>query len=174
MNNLKNAKIIAYSDGSCKNNGTDYAKGSWAYIIKYDNIEIHSAGYEGYTTNQRMEMLAVINILKEIRKRWKNQSLFIEIFSDSKYVVNGTNNWMFKWERNNWKRSKESEVKNLDLWKQLFSLVNEMKPKICWIKGHSGNTYNELCDDISNNAVIFKADYYKLIRKPANNKSVDI
>jgi len=175
-------KLFAYADGACHGNGSANARGGWAFIIQFDNKtkEIHAAGYVKNTTNQRMEMLAVIKILEEIKVRWANLSLPIIIFSDSKYVVKGATDWMFKWERKGWTRQYRRindkgnnrpdavKVANLDLWKKMFGLVNEIKPVIQWVKGHSGNKYNELCNDLASTAINVQSDCFKIIRNPAN------
>ena len=173
MNNLY--KIIAYADGACSNNGKRNSKGGWAFIIRFDDNkkEIHSAGYSEMTTNQRMELLAMIKVLEEIKQRWPNLTEDIIVKSDSQYVVNGSNDWMFKWEKNGWKRSvgknKLAEVVNLDLWKKIYELVNDLHPTIRWIKGHAGHKYNELCDNLASAAVEAQSDYYKIVRLPTGN-----
>jgi ribonuclease HI len=176
MNNTGTEKnildIIVYTDGSCINNGTDNSKGGWSFIIKYgNNKEIHSAGYcENITTNQRMEVTAVIKSLEEILCKWQDSNLSVTLFSDSQYVVKGINNWMTEWEKNDWCKSKKgkksSKVLNSDLWKKLFDLVARVQPTVFWIKGHSGDDYNELCDDLASTAISMKSDYYNVFRKP--------
>ena len=167
---LDNYEIIGYADGACRENGSINSKGGWAFVIRFDNNskEIHSAGYSGTTTNQRMEMTAVIKILEEIEKRWKDRKVSAIIFSDSKYVVNGSTKWMFDWEKKGWQRTAKKncrgDLKNLDLWKIMFHLVTKIQPNICWIKGHSGQKYNELCDDLATTAIAACSDYYKAIR----------
>jgi ribonuclease HI len=154
-------------------------------VIQFDGNrkEIHAAGYVETTTNQRMELTAIIKALEEIQKRWTDTNQSVLLFSDSQYVVKGSNLWMFSWEKNGWKRGKStgknekkekktssSEISNLDLWKKVFVLVNEIKPEIRWIKGHSGNPYNELCDALAGTAIKTKSDYYNLVRKPSTQE----
>jgi ribonuclease HI len=165
-------KIIVYTDGACRNNGSKSSKGGWSFVILFDNNkkEIHAAGYSEMTTNQRMELTATIKALEEIRTRWSNSNIPVVILSDSQYVVKGASNWMFKWEQKGWKKLNKSnsksrgEVVNLDLWKKMFELVNEIHPSFEWIKGHAGYKYNELCDDLATVAVDMRSDYYKTIR----------
>jgi ribonuclease HI len=181
----KKYEIAVYVDGACWNNGFKNSKGGWSFVIQFDGNrkEIHAAGYVETTTNQRMELTAIIKALEEIQKRWTDTNQSVLLFSDSQYVVKGSNLWMFSWEKNGWKRGKStgknekkekktssSEISNLDLWKKVFVLVNEIKPEIRWIKGHSGNPYNELCDDLAGTAIKTKSDYYNLVRKPSTQE----
>ncbi|MDR1148359.1 MAG: ribonuclease HI [Spirochaetaceae bacterium] len=168
-----NFNIIAYADGACKNNGAKDSKGGWAFVIWFDGNkkEIHSAGYSEMTTNQRMELTAVIKVLEEIKIRWPDSGVPVIILSDSQYVVKGASDWMFNWERKGWKRSnnpnsKSGVVSNLDLWKKMFSLVKEIHPVFSWIKGHAGYKYNELCDDLAGAAIDTQSDYYKVFKMP--------
>ena len=166
-------KIIAYTDGACSNNGTLNSKGGWAYIIQFDNgkKEIHSAGYVDGTTNQRMELTAFIEVLKEIKIRWPDINDSVIVLSDSQYVVKGSSEWMYKWEKNGWKKSKNSlsDVANKDLWKMTFKLVKEIQPTVCWIKDHAEHTFNEQCDNLATTAVKMRANYYKVFRIPKLN-----
>ena len=182
MDNIfKQFQIIIYTDGACINNGSKDAKGGWSFIVRFENgkKEIHSAGYSEMVTNNRMEMISVIRALEKVKQKWPGLHIPIIIFSDSQYVVKGANEWMFKWEKRGWKRSKEfiskrgkkhggAPIINLDLWKQMFSLANEIHPVFQWIKGHAGNKYNELCDDLANTAINTQSDYYNIIRIPSN------
>jgi ribonuclease HI len=164
-------EINVYVDGACSNNGKENSKGGWAFIIRFDSNkkEIRAAGYAEITTNQRMELTATIKALEEIKARWPNHNASIIILSDSQYVVNGSTDWMFKWERNGWKKvnNNSPEVANLDLWKRMFELINEIRPILKWIRGHSGHEYNELCDNLATTAVTTQSDYYKVTRIPA-------
>jgi ribonuclease HI len=180
MNNFyNNFKIIAYADGACHNNGFKNSRGGWAFVIRFDDNkkEIHSAGYAEMTTNQRMELTAAIKLLEEIKTRWPNLNIPAIILSDSQYVVKGSTEWMFNWERKGWKRNnsrngqegRSAQVINLDLWKKMFELVNEIHPTIRWIKGHAGYEYNELCDALATSAVETQSDYYKIVRVPTRN-----
>ena len=130
--------IKIYTDGSClKNPGN----GGWAAIICTRNEMKKISGSEKDTTNNRMELLATINALKEV-----NSEDLIEIYTDSKYVKNGITDWIHNWIKNNWKTSNKEDVKNKDLWVQLHELSNNSKIKWNWVKAHAGNPLNEEVD----------------------------
>ena len=136
--------IKIYTDGSClKNPGN----GGWAAIICTDNEVKKISGSEKDTTNNRMELMATINALKEV-----NSEDLIEIYTDSKYVKNGITDWIHNWIKNNWKTSNKEDVKNKDLWVQLYDLNNNSKIKWNWIKAHAGNPLNEEVDLLAKKA----------------------
>ena len=136
--------IKIYTDGSClKNPGN----GGWAAIICTRNEMKKISGSEKDTTNNRMELLATINALKEV-----NSEDLIEIYTDSKYVKNGITDWIHNWIKNNWKTSNKEDVKNKDLWVQLHELSNNSKIKWNWIKAHAGNPLNEEVDLLAKKA----------------------
>jgi len=136
--------IKIYTDGSClKNPGN----GGWAAIICTDNEVKKISGSEKDTTNNRMELMATIKALKEV-----NSQDLIEIYTDSKYVKNGINDWIHNWIKNNWKTSNKEDVKNKDLWVQLHELNNNSKIKWNWVKAHVGNPLNEEVDLLAKKA----------------------
>ena len=136
--------IKIYTDGSClKNPGN----GGWAAIICTDNEVKKISGSEKDTTNNRMELMATINALKEV-----NSEDLIEIYTDSKYVKNGITDWIHNWIKNNWKTSNKEDVKNKDLWTQLHDLNNNSKIKWNWVKAHAGNPLNEEVDLLAKKA----------------------
>ena len=136
--------IKIYTDGSClKNPGN----GGWAAIIRTDNEVKKISGSEKDTTNNRMELMATINALKEV-----NSNDLIEIYTDSKYVKNGITDWIHNWIKNNWKTSNKEDVKNKDLWVQLHELSNNSKIKWNWVKAHAGNPLNEEVDLLAKKA----------------------
>ena len=136
--------IKIYTDGSClKNPGN----GGWAAIICTNNEIKKISGSEKDTTNNRMELLATINALKEV-----NSEDLIEIYTDSKYVKNGITDWIHNWIKNNWKTSNKEDVKNKDLWVQLYELNNNSKIKWNWVKAHAGNPLNEEVDLLAKKA----------------------
>ena len=136
--------IKIYTDGSCLENP---GKGGWAAIINVDGDIKKISGSEKNTTNNRMELLAPINALKKI-----NSSKQIEIYTDSQYVKLGITEWIDTWIKNNWRNSKKEEVKNKDLWLELYNLNNSLKINWNWIKAHSGNTLNEEADLLAKKA----------------------
>ena len=136
--------IKIYTDGSClKNPGN----GGWAAIICTNDKMKKISGSEKDTTNNRMELLATINALKEV-----NSEDLIEIYTDSKYVKNGITDWIHNWIKNNWKTSNKEDVKNKDLWVQLHDLNNSSKIKWNWVKAHAGNPLNEEVDLLAKKA----------------------
>ena len=140
--------IKIYTDGSCLKNPGD---GGWAAIISKDGKNKEISGSEKDTTNNRMELLAPINALKEI-----NPNKEIEIFTDSKYVKLGITEWINNWLKNNWKTSKKEDVKNKDLWLKLYSLDQSLNIKWYWVKAHAGNPLNEEVDLLAKKAANLK------------------
>ena len=144
---MKNKKIIQiWTDGACSGNP---GNGGWGVLIKLvDGNQIKLSGHEQYTTNNRMEMLAVIEGLKYLQ----NYSSVI-IHTDSKYVLEGITNWITNWKQNDWKSSNKKDVKNKDLWIELDTLVNKFKIEWKWVKGHSGNVENDIADLLATTAI---------------------
>ena len=129
--------IKIYTDGSCMSNP---GNGGWAAIININGEIKKISGNEKNTTNNRMELMAPINALKNI-----NSKDPIEIFTDSKYVKNGITEWINTWVLNNWKTSKKENVKNKDLWLELHKLNQSLNVKWNWVKAHAGDPLNEDC-----------------------------
>jgi len=136
--------IKIYTDGSCL---TNPGNGGWAAIINKDDKIIKISGSEKDTTNNRMELLAPINALKDMSS--KSQ---IEIYTDSQYVKLGITEWINKWINNNWKTSKKEDVKNKDLWIELYDLNKSLNIKWNWVKAHAGNPMNEEVDLLAKRA----------------------
>ena len=146
-------KIRIFTDGACSENP---GPGGWAAVFNSEDKCKMIKGNESTTTNNRMELKAVIESFKMILSRFKTRrDIEFELYSDSAYVVNSINNgWVEKWQKNNWKTTKEDDVKNRDLWEQFVALHKTIKVvgidvKIIKIKGHTGNTFNELVDKIA-------------------------
>ncbi len=136
--------IIIYTDGSCL---TNPGNGGWAAIIN-DEKEIRKiSGSEKNTTNNRMELLAPINALKDMKP-----GVEIKIYTDSQYVKNGITEWINTWLANNWKTSKKEDVKNKDLWIELYNLNKSLNVQWNWVKAHDGNTMNEEVDLLAKKA----------------------
>ena len=136
--------IKIYTDGSCLSN---QGNGGWAAIININGEIKKISGNEKNTTNNRMELMAPINALKNI-----NSKDPIEIFTDSKYVKNGITEWINTWVLNNWKTSKKENVKNKDLWLELHKLNQSLNVKWNWVKAHAGNSLNEEVDMLAKKA----------------------
>ena len=130
--------IKIYTDGSCLENP---GNGGWAAIINDNGNVKKISGNEKDTTNNRMELMAPINALKEIGINKE-----IEIYTDSKYVKLGITEWINTWIKNSWKTSKKQDVKNKDLWLELHNLNQSLNIKWNWVKAHSGDPINEEVD----------------------------
>ncbi len=145
MTNTSNTLVEIFTDGACSGNP---GPGGYGAILKYgDNIR-EISGYEMETTNNRMEMMAVIEALKQLKRPSR-----IRVTTDSQYVVKGMTTWMSGWIKRNWINSQKKPVLNQDLWKMLLQLSHPHKIEWVWIKGHDGHTYNEHCDQLARNAL---------------------
>ena len=138
--------IKIYTDGACKGNP---GVGGWGAIIMKKEKNIELFGGENETTNNRMELMAVIMALKEI-----SSNLELTIYTDSKYVQKGISEWIKNWKVNNWRSSSKKPVKNKDLWIELDEAVGSRKINWEWVKGHAGNEGNEKADELANQGVI--------------------
>ncbi len=134
--------IKIYTDGACKGNP---GPGGWGALIIYASEEKEIYGGENLTTNNRMELKAVIMALGEI-----NSGRDITIFTDSSYVQKGISEWIFKWKQNGWRSSNRKPVKNKDLWVDLDDISSKFTIKWEWVKGHSGDPGNERADYLAN------------------------
>lgn len=136
-------RVIAFTDGACSGNP---GPGGWAATINHERGHEMISGHELQTTNNRMELMAVLMAVKHSRKKGYCSVL---INSDSAYVVNSiTMGWLQKWQKNGWKTKTGESIKNIDLWKQMNVLLSddEYEVLVKKVKGHSGNTFNELAD----------------------------
>ena len=132
-----------YTDGACKGNpGT----GGWGAILKYGIHTKEFFGGEKATTNNRMEIMAVISALEKIKPEYKGR---IEIYTDSKYVQDGTTKWMASWKKNGWKTQSRSAVKNQDLWQRLVAATAPHHISWDWVRGHQGHPENERADRLA-------------------------
>lgn len=136
--------IKIYTDGSCLNNP---GNGGWAAIINQNGEVKEISGSVKDTTNNKMELMAPIMALKQIK-----QNDQIEIYTDSQYVRLGITEWVHKWIKNNWQTSKKEPVKNKELWIQLYELTNQFEIKWIWVKAHAGNAPNEEVDLLAKKA----------------------
>lgn len=134
-----------WTDGACKGNP---GVGGWGVLLKYGDKEKHLFGGEPDTTNNRMELMAVIKALQAITRPCD-----IVIHTDSQYVKNGMTLWMSNWKQNNWRNSAKKPVKNVDLWQQLDQLVQEHNVSWLWVRGHAGDPGNEMADTLANKGV---------------------
>lgn len=145
MNELDKILNI-YTDGACKGNP---GIGGWGAILQYENTIKEIKGFSKETTNNIMELTAVIKALETL-----NRSCKIIITTDSNYVKNGITDWINNWKKNGWKTAKKQPVKNKNLWIELDQLVSKHTIDWKWIKGHSGHPENERADELANEAII--------------------
>lgn len=134
--------ITIYTDGACSGNP---GPGGWGAILMWNDHEKELSGGEVETTNNRMEMMAVIKALEALKK----ESATVTIYTDSKYVLQGATEWLEGWKARGWKGANKKPVKNQDLWEQIDSLIQKHSVKFIWVKGHNGDKYNERVDKLA-------------------------
>ncbi len=137
--------VRIYSDGACKGNP---GPGGWGALLKWNGHERELFGGEGNTTNNRMELLAVIKALESI-----NRACQIEVYTDSQYVQKGIAEWITSWKRRGWKTADKKPVKNVDLWQRLDTLAAGHRVTWHWVRGHAGHPENERADQLANRGV---------------------
>lgn len=138
-------RVVIYTDGACRGNP---GPGGWGAILSYSSSQKELKGFVAETTNNRMELMAVIESLKALKR-----SCEVDLFSDSKYVLQGINEWIEGWKSNGWKTSAKKPVKNADLWQILDQQVIRHDINWSWVKGHAGNAGNEAADRLANEAI---------------------
>lgn len=137
MTDLK--QVVIYTDGACSGNP---GPGGYGAVLLYNGHRKELSGGFRLTTNNRMEMLAVIEALRSLKDRCA-----VKLHSDSQYVINAIEKgWAAKWKANGWMRNKKDKAVNPDLWQQLLDLCKQHKVEFIWVRGHSGNVENERCD----------------------------
>ncbi len=137
--------VEIYSDGACKGNP---GPGGWGVLLRYGKHEKQLYGGESQTTNNRMELTAVIRGLQGLKRPSK-----VLIVTDSQYVKNGITQWIHNWKRNGWKTAGKQPVKNADLWQQLEREVIKHQVEWRWVKGHAGHPENEMADLLANRGI---------------------
>lgn len=140
-------KIIIYCDGACSGNQFAENVGGWGAVLNYKDHHKEVYGGEKNTTNNIMELTAVIKALETV----KTNNIPVEVYADSAYVVNGMNEWICGWIKKNWKKSNKKPVENKELWMKLNELSNkQLDIKFMKVKGHDGVELNELADTLAN------------------------
>jgi len=134
--------VEMYTDGACRGNP---GKGGWGALLRYGDVEKTLYGGESMTTNNRMELTAVIKGLEALNKPCQ-----VKVTTDSKYVLTGITEWMPNWKKRNWRTASKKPVLNVDLWKKLDELVASHKVDWDWVKGHSGHAENDIADELAN------------------------
>lgn len=139
---LKLKKIKLFTDGACSGNP---GPGGWAAILQYNGKEKEICGGEKDTTNNRMELTAVIQGLKALKEPCE-----VTVYSDSRYVVDSiSKRWVFSWEKNGWRKSDKKPALNSDLWQELLKQIRYHETRFVWVEGHSGHPENERCDKLA-------------------------
>ena len=143
-------ELKLYTDGACSGNP---GPGGWGCVLLAGGVMRKISGYEPATTNNRMELMGVIAGLKALKR-----PTTVEVFTDSMYVKNAfTEGWLSGWQRNGWKTAQGKSVKNQDLWLELSQLQRMHQLKWTWVKGHSGDLYNEMCDQMARQAITHRS-----------------
>lgn len=138
-------KLSIYTDGACSGNP---GPGGWGALLMWNGNVREISGGEAHTTNNRMELTAAIEALKLLRRRSN-----VTLYTDSSYVRNGITSWIYSWKRSGWKLSRKEAVKNVDLWQELDRLNSAHEVEWIWVKGHSGNEWNERADQLARSAI---------------------
>ena len=134
--------VTLYTDGACSGNP---GPGGWGAILSYNGVEKELSGGEPSTTNNRMELMAVISGLEALK-----ESCRVELYSDSKYVIDGlSKGWAVSWRKNGWRKADKKPALNPDLWERLLNLTEKHELSYHWVKGHADNPYNNRCDQLA-------------------------
>ena len=141
----ENKTVTLYTDGACKGNP---GKGGWGVLMRYGSHEKELFGGEAHTTNNRMELTAIIQGLAALKR-----PCAVVIYTDSQYVKNGMEKWIHGWKKNGWKTAAKQPVKNKDLWQQLDQLAAQHQIQWQWVRGHAGHAENERADALANQGV---------------------
>ena len=149
--------VVIHTDGACKGNP---GPGGWGALLEYDGRRKEIFGGEPQTTNNRMELVAVIRALEALTR-----AADVEIYTDSQYVKNGIESWIHGWKRNGWKTSDRKDVKNADLWRELDLLAARHNIRWHWVRGHNDNPGNERADELANLGVTLESDVVRRASK---------
>jgi ribonuclease HI len=138
-------QVIIYTDGACRGNP---GPGGWGALIRFDSAEKEIFGGHAHTTNNQMELSAAIEGLAALK-----EPCSVELFTDSKYVMDGITQWIQNWKNNNWRTATKKDVKNKELWQKLDQLISQHQVQWHWVKGHSGDAGNETADLLANKGI---------------------
>jgi ribonuclease HI len=137
--------VEIYADGACKGNP---GPGGWGALLRMGGVEKELYGGEAATTNNRMELTAVIQALESLKRRCR-----VRLYTDSQYVQKGISSWIHDWKRRAWRTADKKPVKNVDLWQRLDALAQQHDVEWHWVKGHAGHPENERADALANRAI---------------------
>ena len=137
--------VEIYADGACKGNP---GPGGWGALLRMGEVEKELYGGEAATTNNRMELTAVIRALESLKRRCK-----VRLYTDSQYVQKGISSWIHAWKRRAWRTADKKPVKNVDLWQRLDALAQQHDIEWHWVRGHAGHPENERADALANRAI---------------------
>ena len=138
-------QVELFTDGACRGNP---GPGGWGVLMRYGDHEKQMYGGEKETTNNRMELTAVIEGLNSLKRQCS-----VKITTDSTYVKDGITSWIHNWKKRNWKTAAKKPVKNQDLWQALDKAVTEHEVEWAWVKGHSGHRENDIADELANRGI---------------------
>lgn len=138
-------RVEIFTDGACRGNP---GPGGWGTLMRYGDREKTLKGGERVTTNNRMELMAAIRGLEELKRPCK-----VDLTTDSKYVMQGITEWMVNWKKRGWKTAARQPVKNVDLWQRLDAATQGHNIDWHWVKGHNGHAENERADELANEAI---------------------
>jgi ribonuclease HI len=141
----ENDTVVLYTDGACSGNP---GPGGWGSVLMYRGHRREMSGGEDQTTNNRMELMAVIKALEALKRPCK-----IKLHTDSTYVMKGMTEWLENWKRRNWRTADKKPVKNVDLWQRLEQAMGRHEVEWRWVRGHSGDTENERADELARGAI---------------------
>lgn len=137
--------VDMFTDGACRGNP---GPGGWGTLMRYGNKEKTLKGSERETTNNRMELMAAISGLEELKRPCK-----VNLTTDSKYVMQGITEWIVNWKKRGWKTASRQPVKNVDLWQRLEAATHQHEITWHWVRGHTGHPENERADELANEAI---------------------
>lgn len=139
-------KVEIFTDGACKGNP---GPGGWGAILRMGHHEKELSGGEPATTNNRMELTAVIRALEALK-----EPCHAHLHTDSRYVIDGITKWIFGWQKNGWKTAAKKPVLNADLWQELLAAIRRHRIEWIWVKGHDGHPENERADKLASDAAL--------------------
>jgi ribonuclease HI len=139
------SEAVIYTDGACSGNP---GPGGWGAVLRYGSVVKELHGGDRSTTNNRMELLAAISALEALTRPVR-----VDLYTDSRYVLDGITKWLPGWQRNGWKTAAKQPVKNVDLWQRLAEVAARHRVEWRWVRGHSGNQGNERADQLANQGI---------------------